>query len=372
LQTSWTIDASGNDENEGTALAPLRTFLEYRRRILGTDLDPEGVAISFTSDQAVDDEVILDFYPGPGGLTIAASGFASTVASGSFTTVTTRVAATNQQWEVADSVNVPDWSPYIGAGQRLNVTSGAAVGGYAFVMAALAGPARARVTTWKGGSVPAVTDTYDVVLERTLQRVRLTAPSGGKGGLGVVNFTIQDFNIVEVVGSGSNVFFQGCWIGSVDLLESYSITVLECGLDGFDVTGSGWILLQRVGLFFFEVYGTDLLQLQDVYVQDDRLDLEQGSYAIATELAVFDSGTSGVVLSSFSRMDLTSSVYGSGNSDFGWRMDTTCKASYAAAATLAATGTSGDVRVGTTTLGWAGLPFVEPGTSEASFIVKTT
>lgn len=362
-QASWEISSAGDDENTGGPGFPIRTFLEFRRRVA-----PIGQrtfqTITWLTDQVAGDKLLIDFHLAEG--IDFVGGYAATVASGTFDTVTARVKTTNTPDQITDA-GVP-WGTYQGGGQTIVATSGAASGKISYV-ALDQGGGSARVTRWSDGVVivftPSAGDSYEVrrLVEIKASDLQLTSKS-------FVTFDRFWFSESLTAVSGSPQF-KRCTFEELILAEPGEASLAACFISGQTTVKTSLSISAGGGSTGPVILaGSSNSTIGEFFIQGSFIVLQDGSSVDILGPGVFDSSVSGFEVKEFSSGHVAS-IWGSGNADFGLRMDTTSRCSYSSGSTNTATGTSGDVRVGNTTRTWASLPFVEGGNSFAGIIVRT-
>lgn len=175
-QANWFVDsAAGDDENAGTALAPIKTIREWYRRTSGrarqatTTLQLVGAA--WPSTDPFKYGVAPDDSTAGGGALFLVKGTYTASRSSAFTAAATNEnAATNTAPQVTDG-GVVSWAAEVGL--FLKATSGASSGAVASILKNV-GAGVARTSRWVDPttgaivSPPLINVTYDVVRATTL------------------------------------------------------------------------------------------------------------------------------------------------------------------------------------------------------------
>lgn len=236
---SWTIDANaaGADASSTTTI---QTHAEYRRRI-GPGSPQQNTTISLPNGLGASDT--FDTFYDPGLFTVTYTGTLSTVLPGqSIATAgyTARVVSTNTPNQLKIAGGAFSWGPYIGQGNFIRMSSGAANG--LLSSGALDQTANvARVGSFLTPSTlvesqPSAGDTFDIVLAPTISCT--TANMRVQGGS---SFIYQNLRFLNDVDIGATIwrstatalttlayFNACCFAGAVRVNGLAPITLINC------------------------------------------------------------------------------------------------------------------------------------------------
>jgi len=278
-QATWYIDPStGNDENIGSATAPLATFAELNRRLsvggLKQDITVYVVAESVISYAMLEIDT--------NGYLFTIAGVPTTVRTGIVNTYTERSHITPEVSMLTDS-GVADWIANVW--QRIRITSGASAQSVAWVAATSPGGVGVNVAAVnRFGGVPAApvylptivspagTSTYVVESLPIIQNLSINQkPSRTPTSVSTqVAFLIKDLALGGVaqsrLGISTNIMFiamvDGCSIDSHIRSESFP----ACNLTRCRFGGSANVAPSSSGNINFR----DSLLVKSIYLTDDK------------------------------------------------------------------------------------------------------
>lgn len=386
-QADWHINATtGNDENSGSNANPLRTFLEFRRRI-GENLWVVGGICTIHTNLADDDLFLLDFGTTDDSGVNTIIGVRTTVKTGTLVIFTPRNPAANQQYEFS-SPDVPDWTPYIGDNYRIEMTNGNANGYNACIVKNI-GIGTGRSGTFAlypiGAGLPTAGDTFRIYSMPIVHKYSITPRRG--------TFTLQDlyFDVVGTDWVGGTTYFNGyifsgpALLYTVDCNISLPIFYNNNYLYFWNCFGIGYTLFQSaIGFWTFGAFVTKAF----IGVTNTTFDFLSGSaiemvggvlfqgaawfnkdlvYMHCHDAAVFDSPSSGVHME-HSGQGFFGTIYGQSNLSYGIVLDATSYFTRAAGGVqaIAGGGVGTDVSINGTVKTWAQLPYDDRGVTPGS------
>lgn len=413
--TAWWIDpVNGDDQNSGQSAAnALQTHEELRARLARQIIDVE-VTVTLLDDFDRDNPIICDFVFGAnGGMRYVGSKTLTTLATGTFTSVTAIARATNGATIVEDTGLAGDWGALglVNADtsemRRIRLTSGANVGAVAYACADL-GSKTARTSVFgfieknlTGSSdpnfralngppgalaadygAPAVGDGY--VVESGFVQVEVfnispTFAGNFDGFPGDITVLVNDIDMVPQFGlslivdairnrtAAPPVNFSGCALGNCAMFA---------GLMGVDFCRVGGIVIDlRGGIAEFGACvllgdvnqrpGSECLLFVDTLSQNSDFEVE--GKLVFSPGALFDDDANAitilpggiVITDDFFGLGV-SAIYGDGNTGFGMEIKSGGQFIYdpvgatPAASNITITGTAGDFEIaGGGATGWA-------------------
>ena len=349
---TYTIDSvNGNDRNDGSPAAPLRTHAEMMQR--GFDTPPSGwgksrvlkgfpsvifpglniISVNVVGDLLPDDPIDVDITMSRGTL-LGYVGTPRTIRTGTLTTVVTKNRTANQPWEIQDA-GTPFTAADVGRRIRITASANPANVGQLAWGARLLPNGNLRVSSFSEPGLDPVTlpdtlvvsnlttgivtvgDTY-VVEELSVASIRAInarVPNSQINNLGFANFNFRNSiptpNLVPTVPMGVQLVFKGCKFDEQNQLSGvfYRTNYVNCcaqvGLaTPLPTVTPAWLLsysaLLRGGLCVgsLQVRGTPILSGfdDDFMVQSGSFSARQGSASGIAQMCVFDSPVEGVAI----------------------------------------------------------------------------
>lgn len=399
-QLAWFINAStGNDANTGaTALLPIKTWAEFRRRILaagGFARSLGNVTVTLQTTLPGTDPVDQRGITPPSGTAVLVTTSGNAVLfSGTISAFAAKNPATNAAALLTDASLPVSWTASGLVSMRGRITSaGARLGTYFTVLKDVGGK-QARISDptlsaalafpylYYNVTFPTlqVGDTYVIESLTTVDAVIVDSPaSQGLNGDGtLVRWINKDLGVVEGqpnndAAPGTPVAFVGCALANA--VTAYDIYI-GCRFANYytstpssaDHQGSAGVS----GCFFAPVGG--IFALGNFVLQAGTLSLDFGSIAEAYfgDVGVFDSVAQGVTLSDSAVLLLAATsnchLYGAGNATFGATTDNGAKIVYPLAILPTVTGTSGNLQVSGVTKTWATAPYLDATTGSGAIV----
>lgn len=373
-QAAWYIDpVNGNDSNSAVDSAhPIKTWAEVLSR------NPSGAFNQDTTFTFLNDVPSTDLFDLSGWNVdpryfVTFNGTPSVIASKSLTGFVARNVATNTPNQITDTT-VSSWTPYIGGGYAIKMTSGTANGYMAYIAKDL-GSNSARVSTFFNASTnaeatPSALDTYNII--------KLTAIPASNIGTNTLG-RLGKFDGIDFRASAQTPnFFASNGINFLNCRFNYLpdnaglIRYKNCcfediqGYGGFALVFAGMCLGSANNTFTEIEFGQQLQASGGTLFQGIALYCINGGYVRAYDMAVFDSLLDAINLRAFGLIR-AESVWGSGNAGYG--INTSGTGQVALNGSPAITGTSGNVRLNTTTYTWADIiaaGYIKDASSNAS------
>jgi hypothetical protein len=391
----WWIDpVNGSDLNNGTtALTPLATHAELRRRIGNFTPIDQLTTINIVNDIPATDPVIVDFTVGPNGsLVYQGIKTLTTLHTGSFTDVSAVDAPNNVAtivedttiaggWGAAGFINTPAGTP-----MRCRITAGARVGAVGWAVLDLGGTS-ARTAAWgtlnttgtpSGNAAsrevtpviadPFVIETDFATIDALTVDLKLTSDvDAGSSRLLFVDLAFNPASErrhqLAELGSRTGeapVVFSGCATGRVEPFLGVHAAEFSLMNGFFANTVGGAILISGCACLQARDVSEGALASVDVnsLFQGSQISVSGGRVALA-DAAFFDSGLEGVQVGRGGTVGTTGPVYGEGAATFGIRVSAAASLSYSTAgagkANLTVTGSTNDVSVAGTASAYGGF-----------------
>ena len=254
-QAAWFIDpVSGDDINPGAVMGqPIKTHAELERRWGPRAFLPQATTVRYLDSADGSDPVNIDVLM-DGNNTLHYTGTASTVASGSLTSVPVNLVTDTSYTEIMDDVA----DPFVGLEQgRFRRTSDGALAWIWRVESAeeaWMGPVATSDVSGNpvasDGAVTLVnlanTDAYviETLSELPLSSVRVENVTPAGGVLPRASVTFEDFTIGNVTNGnlrvssiGTNAMFKGCAFLQCQLQKPSNLQLISCGLMGLLANG---------------------------------------------------------------------------------------------------------------------------------------
>ncbi len=360
LQSLWYIDASGDNENDGSALLPVQTMDEINRRWNGRDLKQPTV-IHVVGNMLVSDSLsprVNTTFTN----TLLVQGTRTIVLTGALTAVTpiSHIGVGG----AAQTVTAVGLSAHVG--KTIRITSGLNAGAWATIDAVVVGD-QVRTTPFVTQATPsslpvivtpAVTDPIEVV---TLS----TAPNWGFEDIVGNGFAIfEDFQFTSAVNSGrsSGVTIRAnrCDHSLITTRSSLSfLATVGCNLGSASVGGFAGVDLDimacRCTSSIISSHGCSIRLEFDTLMNDARVFTNDGIVYI-NDAGFFDFTAPHdlVTLSNNGRVQIFGTLYGTGNLGKGIIIPSLSAVNYSVLPIAVTVGTNVDL-VGVP-FAWAGLP----------------
>lgn len=380
-QAEWHIDAStGNDENDGSAANPLASFAELRRRYGVNPFIPQSTQVFVESDLDetlfFDGTVTLD----SGVIYRVTGGVRTVLATGTLDNVVTQDRGTQTPMRL-DDAGIDAF-----VDRRVRFTDGAAAGAtcWGFRSPAADQLDCVQSVTYdstadplpSGGTpvTPSAGDSY--VIEELFQVgginltfERLTTPALSEDFI----FSVEDLDVL----SADGMFVMraetllgilvGSRVGSAEISSATRAAFTSCFVNSTTHLGrvesyGASLLKSDVGGVFFQEGAHCTLQ-GDTIMADGPLTFIESTLTL-TDAAAFDSPQSGINLSRGSSGNVVSgTVWGDGNTDFGWDIRANSVVSYSTGNKPTLTGAGGDTQIGGAAVAYGSIPLFDTDTA---------
>lgn len=353
VATAWWIDpAAGSDQNNGTsALTPLATWAEFKRRVTQISANTTVTILSPIGE-------ILDGYfegaPGTYAPSLTVIGTPTVSATGTILVAANPDPAANAEGTLT-SAAIPDFTAF--AGQIVEALDGAAAGA---MVPILFGAGTAQVPFWslltgivRSHPLPVAGVAIRVIDPMQADTVNITG-SNVQFYFRYLKFDNSTNAVPGLVAGTVSVDFIGCEIGLMSSTASrmwfMSCTMLgsPLGLDSnlntrYDFFGCGILgqLTFRNGNAAFD--GTISIAALD-FGSDD----EPGAPWVrigGSGLGVFNSASFGIRASDGAWISVEAALYGNGNTTFGCAVDNGARVVVDVALTPTISGTTADLRI---------------------------
>lgn len=369
-QTTWNIDpVSGNDEGGGISPG-LKTLGELTRRWGQWSKITASSTVTILSSVPESDPLNLYAQLGAG-VTLLFNGTAIAGPTGTFTAVTAKNRSTNQTWNVTDSGLSGTWTSHLA--QRLRITSGARVGGQAWVVADN-GSKTAVTSEWaipdsenfiittvapQSGD-PYIIETFPTMYIGALPLFGDQSSDSGFTFVRIDNVNIPNTPLEPQTGAfstGIDIGFAGC---KIDLTYLSNATVTFQGgcylsrgvaCQGGDYNG---LACYYGGLFSVSALQGDVSLDGDCFVTGDGIQIQPGCGMQIGTTSCFASSGNGISIAAGATLlcvdtSLNSSfLWGSGSSAFGLSVAANGTFTFQSN-TPTLTGLSGDFKLGSAT-----------------------
>ena len=384
-QAQWYVDSvSGNDENLGTLVSPIRSWAELLRRVGFTAFLPQTTTINLPNGLAVGD-VIRGKWEVEGAVFIVGA-VATQVTTGSLTGVTPSDNAT-ENWLYDDTGGI-DFTAQ--EGLRMRITSGARLDAVANVGKAMSAT-QARGASFVSpppltfpvnpGGTPVSAqsgDPYAIEQLVEVDAVQLTVthvsqPTFTTTSLFVIDLFVKDSGGKPHINRAedSNTAFFGCKIGDgssdLEFLGQYNITACYLLGGGFGTISFKYAGLSQLNGCSFKGFvsvgvGAQLV-VDDSHVESGNFNASDTAVLTLKRVGVHDSSlvlaASGLSTLSGGRIRCLNNVWGSGHDQYGIDVEAGTSVLYSTANKPTITGTLGDTRVGGAVTAYGSVPFTE-------------
>ena len=391
-QADWYVDSvNGDDENPGTAAAPLQTLGELFRRWSGKNLLSSIAAATITLLGTFPSEVLAlsGVEVQRGQSLVLRPATLTEVASGTITTYTARNAAADTSATILADIS------FAGLAQaRIRLTSGASAGATAWIGADLGGnTCRVGAFQLNGGAVTPANGVTFVVETYPTAVGGVTIQYVGAGHVRVEDFEVRQISTGQPqyligggLGSSTTLFEAGAQVYrckfTVGSRWYYGTTLTGCCSTAPMIAASGQYIMQGHTWFSaMTLRDNASLTLQGPYVTFDSVNVSipvmqvlTGSvlgYAADIEFFGCVSTVAGLALAEFASAYSSSSarsVYGSGNT-FPTAALVRSGTGFVYTTKPTIVGTVQDALVGGTARAWAAIPYIEPA-NNAMIVVR--
>lgn len=376
-QAAWYIDpVSGNDANTGVDSAhALQTWAEVLNRLPKGKVS-QNTTFTLLSDLPSSDPFDISEWCPDSRYTLTFNGTPTIISSGTLTGFTARNTATNTPNQVTDTSRA-SWSAYISGGYAIKMTSGNANGHVAYIAKNLGGNA-ARVSSFYDVSdsteaTPSIGDTYNII---KLTAIPVWSIGSNGAGRRLVFNDLDFYNSSQTPNyfSANGINFKNCRLHATPMNAGF-IRYFNCcaeyfqGYGGFALIFAGMCIGVNANAYVEIEHGQQFQVSDGMLFQSVNVEIINGGFIRAYDMAVFDSYSHGITMHAFG-LFRAEKVWGAGNTLFGLKTSGSDHVALnTGVASPSITGSSGDVQLNGTTKLWSTLisdDYTKDAVSDAS------